>query len=72
MPMGDAVVIVEAYSQELSCSKRADGYFILLMIKLHLPHVKIVRFLVHNVDVVIPTPETAGTVGVLAVRHPCR
>ncbi len=43
-----------------------------LVTRLYLSHVKVARFHVLKINVVIPTPETEGTVGVWAVAYPCR
>ncbi len=59
-----AVVIVNAKRQELRCSKRAPGYFTKSVTRLHLPHAIVVRLHEHKINIVILTPETAGTVGV--------
>ncbi len=43
-----------------------------LVSRLHLPHVIVVRLHVRKINIIILTPETAGTVGVGALAYPCR
>ncbi len=43
-----------------------------LVTRLHLSHAIVVRLHVRKGNVVIVTPEMAGTVGVWAVAYPCR
>ncbi len=66
MPEGlVVVVVVKAWRQELNCSRRAPGYFTLIgETRLHLPHAIEVGLHVRKSNVVILTPETAGTLGV--------
>ncbi len=42
-----------------------------MVTRLHLPHAIVVMLHVRKSNVVILTPETAGTVGVRAVVYPC-
>ncbi len=56
-------VFFKVKRQELNCS---PDYFTYLMTGLHLPHA-VVRWQTHHIDVIILTPEMAGSVGVRAV-----
>ncbi len=46
----------------LNCSRRAPGYFAVLVARFHLPHATEVRLHVRNINVVILTPETADSI----------
>ncbi len=58
------VVVVWAKRQERKRSRRAPGYFAILVTRLHQPHAIVVKLHVRKSNVVILTPEKAGTVGV--------
>ncbi len=56
-------LVIKAKRQELNSSRRASGYTTKSLTRLHLPLAIVVSLHVRKINVVIFTPETAGTFG---------